>query len=58
MTADPRSRLLDGRQFFFFFLPFFLLNLFIEKKVKNTAAYATERPIFLNSFLKLKIRGL
>ena len=29
-----------------------------EKVEKNAAAYATERPLFLDSFLKLKIRGL
>ena len=43
----------------FFFLSLNLnLDLFSEKKVKNAAAYAAERPLFLNSFLKLKIRGL
>jgi hypothetical protein len=45
---------------FFFFSLFLNLNLdfFSLKKVKNAEAYAAERPIFLNSFLKLKIRGL
>jgi hypothetical protein len=27
-------------------------------KKKNAAAYAAERPLFLDSFLKLKIRSL
>jgi hypothetical protein len=29
-----------------------------KKQKKNAAAYAAERPLFLDSFLKLKIRGL
>ena len=29
-----------------------------KKSEKNAAAYAAERPLFLDSFLKLKIRGL
>ena len=29
-----------------------------KKKWKNAAAYDAERPLFLDSFLKLKIRGL
>ena len=37
----------------------FLKNEKIGKKSKkNAAAYAAERPLFLDSFLKLKIRGL
>jgi hypothetical protein len=28
------------------------------KKYGKNAAYASERPLFLDSFLKLKIRGL
>jgi hypothetical protein len=43
---------------FFFFSLYLNLDLFSEKKVKNAAAYNAERPIFLNSFLKLKIHGL
>jgi hypothetical protein len=30
----------------------------VKKYGKNAAAYASERPLFLDSFLKLKIRGL
>ena len=29
-----------------------------EKSKKKSAAYVAERPLFLDSFLKLKIRGL
>ena len=58
MAADPISRPLDRRRFFYFYSLNLNLDLFSEKKVKNAAAYAAERPIFLNSFLKLKIRGL
>ena len=59
MVTDPRSRPLDVRRIFFFSL-FLSLNLdfFRLKKVKNAAAYAAERPLFFDSLLKLKIRGL
>ena len=54
----PGSHPLDGRRIFFdFFFPLFL-NLNLVFFSEKSAAYATERPIFLNSFLKLKIRGL
>ena len=37
----------------------FLKSEKISRKMrKNAAAYATERPLFLDSFLKPKIRGL
>ena len=36
----------------------FLKSEKISKKSKNSAAYAAERPLFLDSFLEPKIRGL
>jgi hypothetical protein len=48
----------------FSFFIFYLFIFFIFAKnhkfnsIKNAAAYTVERPIFLYTFLKLKIRGL
>jgi hypothetical protein len=33
-------------------------NDFVKNSSKNAAAYVAEQPLFLDSFLKLKIRGL
>ena len=46
-------------------LTLYILNLtqfldydnFVKNSSKNAAAYVAERPLFLDSFLKLKIRG-
>ena len=50
--------------FLFFFISLIFLIYFLFAKnhkfntIKNSAAYAAERPIFIYTFLKLKIRGL